>query len=188
LTANNYGYFSSLQGMMKDIEKYAPASALVLQRRIRELQPQQDPSSRAWNEFSSLMSGANGANLDAALDYISHAPPQMRDSMYQQIAWHYLNKGETERAQQIVSEKISSPAERARLTAEFERQTAQRKAQEGKISDVRQFLSTLRSDDERATTLVQLAYNVSNKDKEAAMQLLDEAFNLIAGRPATLRA
>lgn len=169
-----------LQNIMPDVEKLAPTRVAALERKVADFQKTFDPATRFWQDNQEVL---QKASLDDMLGLVSKAPPEMRDQLYQQAAWKALSQGEAERARQIINDNVTNPIERRRMLEEVERQSAMKAAGEGKLEVARQSLARLRTNEERAMALTQLANTVSGKgDKKTALQLLEEARSLLGNR------
>src|SRR5919201_1237575 len=107
----------------------------------------------------------------------------MQFELYQQAAWKAFNGGDRARLEEILNDHLP-PAQRASMLAEFERQQLWRAAGEGKLAEALELITRLRSDEERAQALTQLATTAAGKgERQTALRLLDEAHRLLA-RPA----
>src|SRR5438128_9942450 len=103
----------------------------------------------------------------------------MHNQIYQQAAWKALNQGDETRARQIINDNITNPAARRQLLEQVDRQVAAKEASEGKLEQARLALARLRTNEERATMLTQLAHTLASKgDQKTALQVLDEARSL----------
>ncbi|PYS50002.1 MAG: hypothetical protein DMF68_08445 [Acidobacteria bacterium] len=171
---------NGLKGMMLQVEKYAPSRASALQRKIADFQQTVDPGTKFWQDNQELF---DKGSVDDILGLASKTTPQMRDAVYQQAAWKAIGQGDSERARQIINDNISNPAERHRMLDEIERQAVAKAANDGKLDQAIQALTRLRTNEERATALTQMANAIANKgDKTQALRLLEEARNLMSNR------
>jgi hypothetical protein len=169
-----------LQNLMPDVEKLAPSRVSALERKLADFRKNSDPSQKFWQDYQEVF---QKGSLDDILGLASKVAPEMRDQLYQQAAWKALGQGESERARQIINDGITNPVERRRMLEEVERQTAVKAANEGKLEMARLTLTRLRTNEDRATALTQLANIVSNKgDKKTALLLLEEARALLGNR------
>ncbi len=172
--------FMSLESMMDQIEKYAPAQAPSLHRKIAEFDKTLDPQTQVLNEYHRQ---EQSGTVDHLLDLAAQAPAEMRDSLYQQVAWKALNQGETDRARQIINENISTPFERQQQLANLERQVLWQASNQGNLDEALRRVQALSSVGERASTLAQLATNAAGRgDGRTALQLLDQAHELLNSR------
>jgi hypothetical protein len=169
-----------LQNLMPEVEKLAPTRVSALARKLADFRRNSDPSQRFWQDYQEVF---QKGSLDDILGLASKVAPEMRDQLYQQAAFKALGQGDSERARQIINDGIINPVERRRMLEEVERQTAMKAASEGKLEMARQALTRLRTNEERATALTQLANAVSNKgDKKTALLLLEEARSLLGSK------
>ncbi len=169
-----------MQQIMPELEKYAPTRVTALRGKAAELDKSQDERSRIANDFQKL---SQTGTVDAMLEVASKAPPEIQNNLYQQAAGKAFNDGGTELARQIINDHVSDPSQRAWMLADFDRQAFWRAANEGKLEEARQWLTRLRSVEERVGMTVQLAMNAAGKgNKKLALQLLDEAHSLLGQR------
>jgi hypothetical protein len=174
---------TGLQNLMPNVEKFVPSRVAALQRKIADLRQSTDPGSRFWQDYQEVFQ--NGS-ADDILGLVSKVAPEFRDQVYQQAAWKALGQGDSERARQIINESISNPMNRRQMLDEIERQSAQKSASEGKLEQARQSLARLRTNEDRALALTQMAATVWNKgDKKTALRLLEEARDLVGGKAET---
>ncbi len=178
-TGNAQHLFMTLKGMMPELEKYIPARAPAVRRRISEFEKTLPPSARAGQDQQALMQ--NGS-VDAMLEAAAKAPSEMREQFYSQAAWKAAGENDVERARQIIG-NISNPQLRARMLRDIERQMPWRAADRGDFEQARQLLSRLTTVEERVNLLLRLASVATNKNnKEMARQFTEEAYGLVAGR------
>ena len=135
-----------------------------------------DPHTRFWQEHQDLL---NNGTVEALLEAAARAPVEFRSNLYQQAAAK-LSAGRPIRARRIIEEitTLTTQADAGKSVATDIWQTAT-----GKIDEARQTLSRLRSDEERAGMLVQLATLALGKgDKRRALEILEEARTLVGNR------
>ncbi|MDQ3820607.1 MAG: hypothetical protein M3362_23390, partial [Acidobacteriota bacterium] len=171
---------NGLKGIMPQVEKYAPSRAPALRRKMAEFNQSLDPGTKFWQDYQEVF---DKGSVDDILAVAPKVSPQTRDAVYQQAAWKAVGQGDGERARQIISDNVTNPAERRRMLDEIERQIAAKAANDGKLDQARQSLSRLRSNEERATALTQMANTVAGKgNKNQALRLLEEARSLMSSR------
>lgn len=169
-----------LQNLMSDVEKFAPSRVSALQSKLAELRKGLDPGSRFWQDNQEVL---QKGSVDDILGLASKLAPEMRDQLYQQAAWKALSQGDGERARQIINDGVSNPINRRQMLDEIERQATSKAIAEGKLEQARQGLARLRTKEDRAMMLTQMANTLIGKgDKKQALQLLDEARTLIGNR------
>ncbi|HXG92806.1 MAG TPA: hypothetical protein VNN73_10620 [Blastocatellia bacterium] len=170
-----------LQPFMAEIEKLAPMQATAL--------------CKAWAQFEKNNEAVNGpmgkirellqsGTLDELLESISKAPADMRDNLYQQAAWKAMNQGDTERAYQILNEKISDPMARNQMLLNLDRQKLTRAGERANLDEMRRLLPRLPSIEDRINVLIEFATSaLEQKDRATALQLFSEA-QLLMGNKA----
>ncbi len=116
------------------------------------------------------------------------APKEMQQSLYSSAATRFVEKGELDRAREIINNNITDPSLRQQLLGELERRASVLAAEQGKIEQVRKTLASLRTNEERATTLAQLATSLAAKgDKKVARQLLEEAQGMVSYKAKNIK-
>jgi hypothetical protein len=174
------GFLMQIKPLMPELEKLSPTRASQLQRRLTELEKTLDPQSKAWMQFESAV---QGGTPDSLLEAAAKAPAEMRSSLYQAAAWALLQKGDTDRARQVITENMSGQ-EREQALARLDRLVIMRAIDKGKLDEVKQLIAGIRSKERKASALAQLAVGVAVKgDKKGALMLLDEARSMIDRQP-----
>jgi hypothetical protein len=169
-----------LQALMPDVERLVPSRAPALERKLADLRNSFDSGTRFWQDNQDVL---QKGSLDDILGLAAKAAPELRDQLYQQAAWKALSQGDSERARQIINDSIMNPVERRRMLEEVERNAAMKAASEGKLEMARLGIARLRTNEDRAMALTQLASTVSSKgDKKTALLLLEEARALLGNR------
>jgi hypothetical protein len=115
---------------------------------------------------------------------MSAPQPEAREMLYEQAAWKALAQGDENRARQIISEKIQASSSRDQMLELIERQKIWRDVLKGKLDEARQKIGRIKSKDERAAALSHLAFRAALEgEKKIALQLLDEARQLVTMKP-----
>lgn len=183
----------SLQEMLPVIEKYAPARAAQIKRRIAP--PPGVTESRSETATGDEVVEIAGVNenkysnvieegtVDELLAEAAKAPEGLREILYQQAATKLMEAGDTDRARQVINERIKDPDQRKLMLSQLDEIAAIKAAEQGKVEQVRKMLATLRTNEERVMVLAQLATGTAAKgEKKIALQLLEEARGLLPGR------
>ena len=171
---------NGIQNLMPQIEKFAPSRLSALRRKMADFNQTQDPWAKFWQDNQELF---QKGSVDDILGLAQKVEPMMRNQVYQQAAWKAMNQGDSERARQIVSENVQNPQERRQMLDNIDKQAAAKAASDGKLDQARQALTRLRTNEERAIALTQLAGALSGKgDKSGALRLLEEARSLVSNR------
>lgn len=176
---NSYAVLS-LQPLLPEIEKYAPARVPQLRRKMEAAQKR---AGRWGGMGAGIQEIMQSGSVETMLEEAPKAPEEMRNFIYHRAAMKALEEGQGDRAREIVNENISDPSMRKYLTQEIERQQMMRAAAEGKMEQTRQMLARLRTNEERVMVLTQLAMAASAKgEKKIALALLDEARSMVGLR------
>ncbi|HKC66334.1 MAG TPA: hypothetical protein VKB86_22010 [Pyrinomonadaceae bacterium] len=180
---SNSSLISMLPYLMPDIEKRLPERAQLLRRRIGEFVRTLDPDQRLYFENAELI---RSGSIEAILETAAKASGKARDMLYEQAAWKAFNHGDEERAHQIINDNIRDSSNRDRILESLDRAALWNSISKDKLDDVRQRIARLKSKDERAGVLAQLAFDAAvKKDRKLALEFLDEARPLITMKPKT---
>jgi hypothetical protein len=171
-----------LPQLMPEIEKGMPERVAALRRRILSSGRKLEPQERVRIEYQELM---EHGTIDALLEAAGKASDPAREALYEQAAWKALYKdNDAERARRIINEHIRDASRREQMLQDIERSSLWEAIRKEKIDEVRSRLSLIKTKEERAGVLVQLAYSAAaRKDKKLALQLLEEARPLVSFKP-----
>ena len=180
-SANVGGLFSTVRQLMPEVERYAPAQAAGVRRRLegfeRRIERRTEGNPREIRQV--LETGTPDAIIEAA----AKATPDMRPHLYRTAAWKAYNEGNPERARQIIANNVEGARQREQMLKELDQQMFWRAASEGKVEQAQAVLARVRSPDERVGMLLRLALiSAERGNAKAATNFLDEAWNLIGGR------
>jgi hypothetical protein len=171
---------SQLRPLMPEIEKYAPSRGAAVRQKFAEL-----------DRVNDLHKLKPDGTEEEALEAAAKTPPESRgplgplDHGYQQAPRKVTGQGEYDRARQIANSEAMDPIQRKEMLEEIDRQALWQMINQGRLNEARQMAMKLKSGDERASALIQLAgMNSNQNDPESARQLLAEAFDTIAGKAA----
>jgi hypothetical protein len=189
----------SLPNILQQAEKYAPSRGAELRRRMGESQKVDVEVTATGDDEADTDTDETGGYLsqyktvmesgtpDEILAAAAKAPPGLREIMYQTAAMQFADKGETERARDIIN-NMSDVSMRARLLAKLERKSSLSAAEQGKMEKVRKSLANLKTNEEKATALSQIATALIAKgDKKVARQLLVEAQGMVNYRARNIK-
>jgi len=192
-------YIDQFESALPDIEKYAPARAAEVRRKIAALKKRNEAARATADNVSDddsdndtgvqadYQKALEKGTADDILALAAKASPEMRSEMVRQAASKTLAEGNADRARSIINDKITDPLERKQALAELDRQALASAVEKGKIEDARQSLTRVRSNDARAAALASLAINAKEKGQQKlAQQLLDESRGAINPRPRNL--
>ena len=169
---------TQLQSIMGDVEKYAPARAVALKKKIGELNKRVSPEQKALRELEEDL--VNG-DVETMIKAADKASEKFRDKIYQHAAQKAVEEGDFDRARQIISEHVSEPL-RTTMLSNVDRRSVWSEAELGKVGEVKRLLSEV-PPEERAGILVQTAATAIGKaDKKAVIELLEEAQGLLGAQ------
>ncbi|HKN85153.1 MAG TPA: hypothetical protein VJW17_17030, partial [Pyrinomonadaceae bacterium] len=118
---------------------------------------------------------------DALVQAAAVAPQQIQTRLYQQAAFRAIDEGDTERARQIANDHLQNNARDAVMQRiDFKEMT--KKAEGARIEEIRQTLSRLPSDSEKIDFLTQVAGEAQKTNAKLALQLLEEAKQIVSHR------
>jgi hypothetical protein len=155
---------SSLKRMNNEVQTYAPDKKAALDEKLLAVQTAGEPRN-AWARYQATI---NEAPVDTALESIGQAPPDLRDSLYQQLANKVIQSGDSERAQQIVTQRIVNPMQRRQMMRELDRQAIYAAVNKGRIDDAIRLLANVRPLNDRAGILADIATRIGPGLKRAA--------------------
>ena len=177
----NATLISMLPYLMPDIDKRLPERAQLLRRRIGEFTRNLDPEQRIFMENIELL---RSGSIEAILQAAAKATGKARDTLYEQAAWKAFNNGDEAQAHQIINDNIRDSSSRDRILESLDRAALWNYVSNDKMDEVRRRLARLKSKDERAGVLAQLAFAAATrKDRKLSLELLDEARPLITMKP-----
>lgn len=173
--------YIDVQSLLPQFEKYAPARAQQLRRKLAQPNAEGESESQVWRRYHELSESGTPEQL---LEAAEKASPGMRESLYQQAASKLAKDDKGDRARQIINERITDPQQRQHMLAELDKQILAGAAEKGKLDETRKYLAGARTNEERIAALTQLATALGQKgEKKLALQLLDEARTLSPSRP-----
>jgi hypothetical protein len=173
---------TSLKQMNNEVQAYAPDKKAALDEKLLGLQTG-DQQQNAWNRYQTTI---NEAPVDTALESIGQAPADVRDSLYQQLAYKVIQSGDIERAQLIVTQRIVNPTQRRQMMRELDRQAIYAAINKGRIEEAVRLLTNVRPLNDRASLAGEIAGRVGPGLKRAvALGYLEQlgAMLDLSGRP-----
>lgn len=152
-----------------------------LRQKFAQYRETMNPAQRSWEDFTQAQ---QGGRTEQQLAVAQQAPKEIRDSMYQQIAWNLANTGEFAQSRHVAEEQVSDPSVRNQILQQSLMQAASAALQKGRLDLARQLIEQVTPEQARATSLIQLATQVAslNKGDTVALELLAEADSLLGGR------
>lgn len=169
---------AGLQLTLPMIDQYLPSKAQLVRQKMVEVGLSNNSSMNIAQTFNSLQ---GNATADALIQAAATAPPQMQSRLYQQAAYKALDEGDTERARQIANEHLQNNA-RDTVMQRIDFREMAKKAEGGRLEDVRQSVSRLQTDNEKIDLLIQVASDAQKDNPKLAIQLLDDAKQIVNRR------
>ena len=174
-----------LQQMMPLVEKYAPTQAPALRRKLPAPQaPAPAPAqNKAYEELRQLQ---QKGTVEQLLAFAKNTTSDLSSQAYQLAVGKVVEQGDAERALEIVNTVVPSNYRRSMLE-NIEQNLVWRALDEGKLDQARRQLARLQSNERKVILLQQMADMIAllKKDKQTALQLLDEARTLTGNRVET---
>ncbi len=169
-----------LQSVMGDLEKFAPARAAALKKKMSDLKIKIRPENKALQELEEVV--GNG-DVETIVKAAAKTPEEFRDQVYHHAMTKALEEGDIDRARQIINEHMPEHV-RANLLVDVDQRAILREAERGKLGEAKTLLSRVPPEG-RAGLLVQAAAAVIGKgDKKVAIELLEEARSMFGAQAA----
>jgi hypothetical protein len=165
---------AGLQMTLPMIDQYLPSKAALVRQKLSEL----GMSPNMVNTFNALQGNPTS---DALVQAAATAPQQMQPRLYQQAAYKALEEGDTDRARQIANDHLTSKA-RDIVMERINFSEAAKKAEGARFEDIRQSVARLGTDNEKIDLLIQVAGDAQKENPKLAIQLLDEAKQIVNHR------
>jgi hypothetical protein len=168
---------ATIRQMETEVKLYAADRAGIIEKKLTDLTGPVQQMPAEWLRFQNA---ANNESVDVALDAIAQAPAPMRDYLFQQVVTRVANSGDTSRAQQIITERISNPTQREQALLNLRQQAVISAAEKGRIDEALRLLSKFKTVQERLGMMGQILQNIGPQTKRSlAVQYLEQARNLI---------
>lgn len=169
---------SGLQSTLPMIDQYLPSKAPMVRQKMTEMGMSNNNLSNLAQTFSALQ---GEPTADAILQAAQTAPQQMQSRLYQQAAYKAIDEGNTERARQIANDHLQSNV-RDSVMQRIDFKEMALKADSTRIAEIRQSVARLQSDNEKIDLLIQVAGDVQKTNQKVALQLLEDARQIVNRR------
>ena len=172
---------NGLQQTLPMIDQYLPAKATAVRQKLTEM----GMSNNSMNNLAQTFSALQGdPTADVLLQAAQVAPQQMQSRLYQQAAYKALDEGDTDRARQIANDHLQNNARDVVMQRiDFKEMT--KKAQGARIEEIRQTVSRLQTDNEKLDMLIQVAGDVQKTNQKLALQVLEDARQIVNRRASS---
>lgn len=167
-----------LQTLMPSIDQYLPTKASQVRQKLTEVGVQPNNMGNMGQVFNSLQ---GDPSADTLMQVAQSAPQQMQARLYQQAAYKALEEGDTDRARQIATDHLQNDArDTVMKRVDFREMT--KKAEATRIEDIRQAAARLQSDNEKLDMLLQVAGDTQKSNPKLALQVMEDARQIINHR------
>ena len=166
---------AGLQQTLPMLDQYLPSKAPLVRQKMSEL--------GLSNVSPMNMMSALQGNLtaDALVQAAAAAPQQIQPRLYTQAAYKALEEGDTDRARQIANDHLQNNA-RDTVMQRIDFREMAKKADGARIDEIRQAVARLQTDSEKIDLLIQVAGDMQKTNQKLAIQLLDEAKQIVSHR------
>ena len=168
---------NGLQLMLPTIDQYLPSKAPLVRQKLTELGGN-NPLQNMVQTFSALQ---GDPTTDALLQAAQNAPQQVQSRLYQQAAYKAIEEGDTARARQIANDHLQNNV-RDVVMQRIDFKEAAKKAEGARIDEIRQTVARLQTDNEKIDMLIQVAGDVQKTNQKVAVQLLEDARQIVNRR------
>jgi hypothetical protein len=166
---------AGLQQTLPMLDQYLPSKAPLVRQKMSEL----GLSNVSPMNLVSALQG--NATADALVQAAAAAPQQLQPRLYTQAAYKALEEGDTERARQIANDHLQNNA-RDTVMQRIDFREMAKKAEGARIDEIRQAVAPLQTDNEKIDLLIQVAGDMQKTNQKLAIQLLDEAKQIVSRR------
>jgi hypothetical protein len=160
------------------IDQYLPSKAALVRQKLTELGMANNPLQNMAQTFSAMQ---GDPTTDSILQAAQNAPPQVQSRLYQQAAYKAIEEGDTARARQIANDHLQNNV-RDVVMQRIDFKEAAKKAEGARIDEIRQTVARLQTDNEKIDMLIQVAGDVQKTNQKVAVQLLEDARQIVNHR------
>ncbi|MGE0127441.1 MAG: hypothetical protein AB7U82_04965 [Blastocatellales bacterium] len=174
---------AQVQMLMPDIEKNLTARAGQVRAKLAQFDKAFYSPPVLTDSFLDDMAGKSPDELVAMA---SKSQDEFKYMLYRQAATKAAEQGDTARARQIAKDFLPNGGLGDPLIAEIDQAEREQALKQGKLEEARKSVSRLRSSEERALALVELARKAeANKDQKSQRELLKEAGEFLGDQMET---
>ncbi len=175
--ANARRLLAGLQASLPMVDQYLPTKTALVRQKLSEMGLTNPPANIAQT-FSGLQANATA---DSLLQAAATAPQQIQPRLYQQAAYKALEEGDTDRARQIANDHLTTTL-RDTVMQRIDFREMAKKAESARIDEIRQSVSRLQTDNEKLDLLVQIAGDTQKTNLKLAVQVLEDARQIVNHR------
>lgn len=178
--------FSNLRNLRmqtQGLDKQMPAFTASLQKALETAEQMLPPQQRGYEALNRL---AEKGSVEGIVEAAANVPQDVRPQYYQRAAQIAMGKGNLEEARRILKEHVPDKAQQQSMLDELERQQVWKKIGERQSDEALNLNVKFRNVNEHVNWLISMAQNAKQRENsELAQQLLDQAYGLVAGPPAS---
>lgn len=168
---------NTLKSMGTEMAGMATVSQEAVEKKLSELNTGINSQNGLWQKYRVAI---NSGSVDAGLEAVAQAPPEMKEQFYQQLAQKAMGDGDFDRARQILKDHIANPSQLQQALSNLDQHAIQVQASKGRIEEALRIVSTLRTARERATILAQIVNQIGpGQKREAALNLLEQVRSML---------
>jgi len=173
-------FYHQLDRIAPLVEKYVPSRTPELRDWSQAVEKTLDPQVKMYQDLNKV---SRNGTVDEMLALAATYPPEFRSLLYQNAAWKAITNGDTVRAREI-AEMISDPIQRRQVIDQLDNQTARVAEGNNKIIEARRLVDKTKNINQKIDIIVRTATTVAAEgDKKSALDLLNEAKNILAAAP-----
>lgn len=173
---------TQVQALTPEIEKYLPARAAAVRAKLNQFDKAFYRTPTPPEPYEEL----EKKSPDELVAMAAKSPEEIKESLYRQAIAKAMESEDPARARQIAKDFLPNGGLSDPMVAEIEQKEREQALKQGKLEEARKSLARLRSDEERALALVDLAVKAeANKNQKTQRQLLEEAGGLIGDQMDT---
>jgi hypothetical protein len=173
-------FYHQLDRIAPLVEKYAPSRTPELRDWSQAVEKTLDPQVKMYQDLNKI---SRNGTIDEMLALAAKYPPEFRNLLYQNAAWKAITTGDTTRAREI-AEMIPDPIQRRQVIDQLDNQTARAAEGNNRIIEARRLADKTKNINQKIDIIVRAAVEVrAAGDKKSALELLNEAKNILAAAP-----
>lgn len=169
---------NGLQQTLPMIDQYLPSKAPMVRQKLADMGMSNNSMANLAQTFSALQGDPTS---DALYQAAENAPPQMQSRLYQQAAYKAIDEGNTDRAREIANHHLQNNA-RDVVIQRIDFKEMAKKAEGARLDEIRQSVARLQTDNEKIDLLIQVAGDVQKTNQKVALQLLEDARQIVNRR------
>lgn len=167
---------ASLQTNLPMVDQYLPTKAALVRQKLSEMGLTN--SANIAQTFSGLQPNPTA---DSLLQAAATAPQQIQSRLYQQAAFKAIEEGDTDRARQIANDHLTTTV-RDTVIQRIDFREMAKKAESARIDEIRQSMLRLQTDNEKLDLLIQIAGDTQKTNPKLAVQVLEDARQIVNRR------